>query len=125
MGVEGKAPEMFVCRRCGNCCRAAGDVRLQAGDIEAIARLLGLDPYAFTARYTSLGADRRGLALAEQADGACVFLTETNTCRIQAAKPAQCRGYPQAWRHAALDSGCAARPDAARSTNAQDRLVVH
>jgi Fe-S-cluster containining protein len=99
---------LFACRRCGNCCRAAGDVRLRAGEVEAIAALLGLDVYDCTARYTRVGADRSGLVLAEQGDGACVFLTADNACRIQAAKPAQCRGYPQVWRHAQLDARCAA-----------------
>ena len=99
----------FVCQRCGNCCRAAGDVRLRAGDVEAIAALLELDIHTFTARYTQLGADRSGLMLTEQSDGACVFLTAGNACRIQAAKPEQCRGYPQIWRHAVLDACCAGR----------------
>jgi Fe-S-cluster containining protein len=99
----------FVCRRCGACCRAAGDVRLRAGEVEAIAALLALDPYTFTSRYTRLAGDRSGLVLAEQTDGTCVFLNETNACRIQDAKPAQCRGYPQSWRHPVLDARCEGR----------------
>ena len=99
----------FVCQHCGSCCRAAGDVRLRTGEAEAIAALLGLDIYAFTAHYTHVAVDRAGLVLVEQTDSACVFLTAANTCRIQNAKPAQCRGYPQVWRDARLDARCAGR----------------
>ena len=81
---------------------------LVAGEVERIAELLGLDLHAMTARYTRLLADRSGLSLVERADGACVFLQADNSCRIQAAKPLQCRGFPHTWRSERLVAGCPA-----------------
>ena len=97
----------FACRRCGACCRGPGDVVLEAGEPERIAALLGDALYAFTARYTRLLDDRRGLSLTERPDGACIFLQDDNGCRIQDAKPQQCRGFPHAWRSARLMATCA------------------
>lgn len=99
----------FVCRRCGACCRATGEVRLQTSEIGTIAAAVGLTTEAFIARYTRLARDRRGLVLTDRADGACVFLDETNACRIQRAKPRQCRDYPSRWRSDSLDAACEGR----------------
>ena len=99
----------FVCKRCGNCCRAPGYVRLRAGEAEAIAAELGLDERLFFDRYTCLTADRRSLSLTEMADGSCIFLQPDNTCRIQAVKPRQCRDYPEHCRSDILDAACAGR----------------
>lgn len=98
----------FACKRCGACCHGPGDVILVAGEAEQIAALLGSALYDFTANYTRLLNDRCGLSLTERADGACAFLQADNTCRIEAAKPQQCRGFPHVWRSARLVAGCAA-----------------
>lgn len=97
----------FVCKRCGNCCRAPGYVHLRAGEAEAIAAELGLDVRLFFDRYTKLTADRRSLSLTEAADGSCIFLQPDNSCRIQVVKPRQCRDYPAHWRSDLLDAACA------------------
>ena len=101
-------PATFQCRRCGACCRVPGYVALETGEAEAIAAFLGLDVYAFTERYTVLTWNRSVLSLTEQEDGRCVFLQDDNSCRIQAVKPAQCRGFPFLWRTKALERHCAA-----------------
>ena len=104
------APERpFVCRRCGACCRATGEVRLAPGESAALAAALGLSEECLIARFTRLARDRRGLALTDRADGACVFLGLDNACRVQQAKPQQCRDYPTRWRSDLLDAACAAR----------------
>ncbi|MBM4163396.1 MAG: YkgJ family cysteine cluster protein [Lentisphaerae bacterium] len=100
------AIETEGCRQCGNCCRAPGYVRLRPGEPEAIAAALTITVEHFHARYTRLTADRRGLSLIEQADGACVFLQDDNRCHIQAVKPGQCQNYPSHWRTPLLDSNC-------------------
>jgi Fe-S-cluster containining protein len=107
MNREG--PPDFVCRRCGACCRAAGEVRLQAGEIESLAAATGLTADAFLERYTRLTRDRRGLTLTDRADGACIFLDASNACLIQHAKPRQCRDYPSRWRSDSLDAACEGR----------------
>ncbi len=96
----------FTCTRCGNCCRQPGYVRLQAGEAEKIAELLNMSHEAFTAEYTRLTHDRRGLSLNEQTDGSCVFLTDANLCRIQSAKPLQCSGFPFTWSYPDTETIC-------------------
>ena len=99
----------FHCLRCGACCRHPGEVRLEEGEAEAIAAGLGLDVGEFTARYTMLRPDRRGLCLTEQPGGACIFLNGNMPgCAIHATKPVQCRGFPLSWRYKDADRVCAA-----------------
>jgi Fe-S-cluster containining protein len=97
---ENASPPMpavwYQCQRCANCCRWPGFVRLSDGDIAAIARFLNMSEWDFIQRYTRLRPDRRGLALTERESGACVFL-EGKDCAIQAVKPEQCKGFPNAW----------------------------
>jgi len=102
----------FHCKRCGNCCRHAGEVRLEEGEAEAIAVLLGMDVVSFTATYTRLRDDRRGLSLTEKPGGNCVFLSGNAPfeCGIQAAKPKQCRDFPFGWRYEDFEAICAAAP---------------
>lgn len=88
----------FQCRRCGNCCRVAGYVRLAPGEAEQLASFLELDVRAFTDGYTRLTQDRGGLSLTEQADGSCVFLSGQGLCRVEEVKPRQCRRFPLHWR---------------------------
>lgn len=99
----------FRCLRCGNCCRHEGEVRLEDGEVESIAQALGLETGDFTARFTRLREDRRGLTLVDHPDGSCIFLEGTPpSCRIQAAKPRQCREFPHGWRYEDWERICAA-----------------
>jgi Fe-S-cluster containining protein len=101
----------FVCRRCGNCCRPTGYVRLEPDEVEAIAAFLGLPIPAFTEAYTRLTADRRQLSLKERQDGSCIFLQSDNTCLINDAKPRQCRTFPLGWSFPGYERLCeACRP---------------
>lgn len=84
------------CRRCTNCCRWPGFVKLAAPDITAIAGFLGIEETAFIQTHTRLRPNRDGLALIDQPDGACIFL-EGRACRVQPVKPAQCTGFPDEW----------------------------
>jgi uncharacterized protein len=102
----------FVCRRCGACCRAAGEARLARGEPALLAKTLGLSEATFLADCTRLTRDRRGLALNERADGACIFLEPDNLCRVQQVKPQQCRDYPLRWRSGSLDAACRAQRSA-------------
>ena len=97
-----------ACRRCGNCCRVAGYVRLAAGEPASIAARLGLSEREFADRYAVLTADRAALSLAEKPDGACVFLDGGNACAIHAVKPRQCRDFPAGWRFSDWNTICAA-----------------
>ena len=97
-----------ACLRCGACCRVPGYVRLALDEVGALAAHLGIAVYEFTARYTRLTRDRPGLSLTEAEDGACIFLDRENACRVQAAKPHQCRAFPQEWRFTGFETICLA-----------------
>ncbi len=71
-------------------------MKVTASEISAISRHLDLKEDDFIQRYTRLRADRRGLSLIDQPDGACIFL-KGQDCRIQPVKPQQCRDFPNAW----------------------------
>lgn len=74
-----------------------------------MAAFLGLPEDEFIQRYMRLRPDRRGLVLAEQADGACVFL-DGNDCRVQSVKPQQCRDFPNLWNFPGWEQECRAIP---------------
>jgi len=85
-------------------------VRLAEEEIAPIAALLGIGEDEFIQRHTRLTADRSGLSLLENADGSCVFLEEAASgaaCRIQAAKPRQCRNFPRIWNFPGWETECA------------------
>jgi Fe-S-cluster containining protein len=84
------------CHRCTACCRWPGEVRLEADEIAKIAALKNMAETDFIERHMRLRKDRRGLALRENPDGSCIFL-EGNACAIQAAKPEQCKEFPNRW----------------------------
>ncbi|HRZ13738.1 MAG TPA: YkgJ family cysteine cluster protein [Kiritimatiellia bacterium] len=97
----------FDCLRCGACCRWPGHVLLAGDDIPRLAAHLGISERDFIGRYAVLASNRRQLSLAEQPDGACVFL-ENNACRVYPDRPAQCRAFPLGWSV----PGCPACPPA-------------
>jgi len=102
-------PVFHDCQRCTACCRWPGQVRLSDAEIMRIAAFLQLDEADFIQRHTRLQQDRRGLALQEKADGACVLLNG-NLCSIQAVKPQQCRDFPNLWNYPEADKYCQAIP---------------
>jgi len=102
-------PATFTCQRCGNCCRHSGEVRLFDDEPTSLARFLDMPVAAFTEQFTRLRDDRQGLTLTERPDGACIFLEDAPvTCRVQLAKPRQCRDFPFTWRYDDLERVCPA-----------------
>jgi len=98
----------FECRKCGNCCRPRGYVRLRDGETDRIAAHVGMPADEFTRRYTRITEDRAGLSLVERADGACVFLSAAAECAIQSVKPKQCRDFPVTWSYPGFEKFCRA-----------------
>lgn len=90
-------PIPFVCKCCGTCCRWPGIVRVSDDDIRAIAAYLDMKEEDFRAEYTRAFPGCSTLILTEAPDGACIFIDETNRCRINPVKPGQCRGFPEKW----------------------------
>ncbi len=98
--------DRYVCRRCGACCRWEGIVRITDTEADEISEFLGCRLREFLERYTRLAPDRRGLVLADRADGACIFLEGTNRCRIYPVRPRQCRGFPNRWNFPGFRAVC-------------------
>lgn len=78
-------------------------------EIEAMSRLLGIPEFDFVQEYTRIRPQRDGLALKDKANGACIFL-EDGGCRVQAAKPLQCKGFPNTWSFPGWRDVCEAVP---------------
>ena len=96
--LETRLKGQFNCRRCGACCRIKnGIVRVSESEIARIAAFLGVREADFIANDTELSPDRRSLVLKSSPDGACVYLTPDNLCRINPVKPDKCHTFPVAW----------------------------
>lgn len=99
----------YQCDRCTACCRWPGQVKVDAAEIAQIAAFLGLAEDDFIQRFTRLRAQRDGLALIDKPNGECGFL-DGNDCRIQSAKPQQCRDFPNRWNFPGWREICHAVP---------------
>ncbi len=80
-------------------------------EVDAIASALEEDVYEVVDRYLQLMPDRRGLTVSQKEDGSCFFL-ERNRCRIENAKPRQCRDFPHHWRYDNVEEICRGLRDA-------------
>lgn len=98
----------FECARCGNCCRWEGCVKVNDGEIDAIAEFLGMDVNDFLETYTCLRPDRTGLSLTEAENGSCIFFEDGDfpRCRINEVKPQQCRDFPLKWNFPGWQKEC-------------------
>ncbi len=97
----------FSCKRCGNCCRIPGEVRLLKDEPEQIAAALGMSTEDFIEQHTRLTRDRLGLSIVERDDDSCSML-DPGGCRIHAVKPYQCRAFPLEWNHEGWEEMCEA-----------------
>lgn len=102
-------PIFLECDRCTACCRWSGQVKVSAAEIGRLAVHLHVSEMDFIARYTRLNANRSGLALTDQANGACVFL-DGDSCRVNPVKPQQCRDFPNLWSYPGAENLCRAKP---------------
>jgi uncharacterized protein len=108
MTSEQETLKNFKCKRCGNCCKWPGIVRLSDEDINQIAAFLNLCVEEFIEQYTKLSPDRRCLILTDNEQGGCVFYTEPPPgCIIQQVKPIQCGNFPEKWRTKLWHKSCA------------------
>lgn len=87
----------FACARCGNCCTGKGSVVVVTDrEVEALARVTGTTPAAFRDEHTRVSME--DTVLLDREDGSCEWLDRaadgTTSCRVQGAKPDQCRAYP-------------------------------
>jgi len=102
-------PIFLECQRCTACCRWPGQVLLNDAEITRLAAFKGLSESDFIQQFAKLRPDRRGLALQEQPDGACIFL-EGGNCAVQPVKPQKCREFPNLWGFPGMEKVCRAIP---------------
>ncbi len=102
-------PVFYECQRCTACCRWPGQVRVTDAELARLAAFKGMSEHDFIQRYMRLREDRRGLSLAEQPNGECIFL-EGNDCSVQPVKPQQCRDFPNLWNFPGFEKICHAIP---------------
>lgn len=107
----------YDCQRCTACCRWPGQVKIGDAEIAAIAASLGMEEWDFIQQYTRIRPQRDGLALLDKANGECIFL-EGADCRIQEAKPVQCKGFPNTWNFPGWRTLCEAVPRLEKSGKA-------
>jgi Fe-S-cluster containining protein len=100
---------LYDCQRCTACCRWPGQVVIGEQEIADMARLLAVSEWDFVQRFTRLRPQRDGLSLSDKENGECVFL-DGGDCRVQEAKPMQCRGFPNRWNFPGWRSVCEAVP---------------
>ena len=89
-------------------------MRVSDAEVRRIAAFLGVSEADFIANETELAPDRRSLMLKSRPDGACVYLTEANLCRINPVKPRKCRTFPFEWQNDDSASVCPALADLGR-----------
>ena len=99
----------YDCQRCTACCRWPGQVKIGEVEIAAMSRLFGMSEFEFVQEYTRLRPQRDGLALKDKANGECIFV-EDGGCRVQEAKPLQCKGFPNTWSFPGWRNVCEAVP---------------
>jgi hypothetical protein len=115
-------PIFLECQRCTACCRWPGQVLLNDAEITRLATFLGLSEHKFIQKYAKLRADRRGLALQEQADGACIFL-EGGNCAVQPVKPQKCKEFPNLWNFPGFEKVCHAMPREVSAAEYERRIA--
>jgi len=116
-------PIFLECQRCTACCRWPGQVLLNDAEIARLAVFKGMSEHEFIQQFAKLRADRRGLALREQPDGACIFL-EGENCAVQPVKPQKCREFPNLWNFPGFEKVCHALPREVSEVEYQRRIAL-
>lgn len=83
-------PDIFECRKCGDCCKGYGGTYLSRQDIENIAEYVGADADSFESKFCRFSGGRP--VLAQQENGYCIFWDEL--CTVHPVKPRMCRQWP-------------------------------
>ena len=83
-------PEIFHCKKCGECCCGYGGTFLSKKDIKAIAKFTGTDVKTFLAKFCEFSGTKP--ILAQGKNGYCIFWNEL--CTIHPVKPYMCKAWP-------------------------------
>ena len=85
-----KPSDIFICKKCGDCCKGYGGTFLTDKDIKAIAGYIDTDPKLFVADFCRISGGKP--VLAQGKDGFCIFWNKL--CTIHPVKPRMCREWP-------------------------------
>jgi hypothetical protein len=80
------------CTTCANCCRCCV-VEVHRGDVEALARHVGVSFEEGTRAYTRLDPENPGTRVLKNTHSGCVFV-RGNLCAVYPARPKACRDFP-------------------------------
>lgn len=116
-------PIFLECQRCTACCRWPGQVLVSKKEITRLTKFKGVSEHDFIQKFTKLRTDRRGLALKEQPDGACIFL-EGESCAVQPVKPQKCREFPNLWNFPGFEKSCHAIPRKVSKAEYERRIAL-
>lgn len=116
-------PIFLECQRCTACCRWPGQVLLSDAEITRLASFKNLSEHDFIQQFTRLRQDKRGLALKDQPDGACIFL-EGENCAVQPVKPQKCREFPNLWNFPGFEKVCHAIPRDVSAAEYERRIAL-
>ena len=116
-------PIFLECERCTACCRWPGQVLLSEAEITRLAAFKGVSEHDFIQQFTRLRPDKRGLALKDQPDGACIFL-EGENCAVQPVKPQKCREFPNLWNFPGFEKVCHAIPRDVSAAEYERRIAL-
>ena len=92
MSVANNAEDIFVCQKCGECCRGYGGTFVSEKDIAAISRYLNIDTQRFIAEFCQLSGGKAVLAQGE--NGYCLLRDKHKQCAIHPVKPEMCKKWP-------------------------------
>ena len=85
-----KPSDIFICKRCGDCCKGYGGTYLDEKDIAAIAEYIHMDLASFTKKCCQISGKKP--VLAQGKDGYCIFWD--GQCAIHPVKPRMCKAWP-------------------------------
>lgn len=83
----------FSCTRCGLCCKEEGYVFFSYSDISRASRYLKITPMDFIKKYLKYNEDLEHYIEVTKSLP-CLFLDNKNGCKINDAKPEQCKTFP-------------------------------
>jgi uncharacterized protein len=83
-------PDIFTCKKCGDCCKGFGGTYVTQKDILSISHFIGVDEHRFIKEFCQASGRRWVIAMGK--NGYCVFWNEI--CTIHPVKPKMCKAWP-------------------------------
>jgi uncharacterized protein len=83
--------KIFICQKCGECCKGYGGTFVTQKDLEAISQYTKIPLTQLLEKYCQLSGKKP--VLAQGKDGYCIFRKE-DLCGIHPVKPRMCKAWP-------------------------------